>query len=336
MKEILSKLVAGNDLTKEEAMKAQKMILSGEATQSQIACFLTALRMKGETLDEITGLAMVLRDKANTISPKVDNYVDFVGTGGDCTYSFNISTTSAFVVAAAGVPVAKHGNRSISSKSGAGDVLEALGVNISADPDVVEKCVEEVGIGFMFAPHFNPAMKYVGPVRKEMGIRTVFNILGPLSNPSRAKAMVVGVYSPSLTEVIAGTMANLDVKRGFVVSGEDNMDEFTLTGPSTVSEIKDGKVETYEITPEQFGLKRCKIEDLQGGDGTVNAQITKDILSGKERGAKREIVLLNAGAALYIGGKAESIEEGIRIAGETIDSGKAMETLEAMVKATNA
>lgn len=336
MKEILSKLVAGNDLTKEEAMKAQEMILSGEATQSQIACFLTALRMKGETLDEITGLAMVLRDKANTISPKVDNYVDFVGTGGDCTYSFNISTTSAFVVAAAGVPVAKHGNRSISSKSGAGDVLEALGVNISADPDVVEKCVEEVGIGFMFAPHFNPAMKYVGPVRKEMGIHTVFNILGPLSNPSRAKAMVVGVYSPSLTEVIAGTMANLDVKRGFVVSGEDNMDEFTLTGSSTVSEIKDGKVKTYEITPEQFGLKRCKIEDLQGGDGTVNAQITKDILSGKERGAKREIVLLNAGAALYIGGKAESIEEGIRIAGETIDSGKAMETLEAMVKATNA
>ena len=336
MKEILSKLVAGNDLTKEEAMKAQKMILSGEATQAQIACFLTALRMKGETLDEITGLAMVLRDKANTISPKVDNYVDFVGTGGDCTYSFNISTTSAFVVAAAGVPVAKHGNRSISSKSGAGDVLEALGVNISADPDVVEKCVEEVGIGFMFAPHFNPAMKYVGPVRKEMGIRTVFNILGPLSNPSRAKAMVVGVYSPSLTEVIAGTMANLGVNRGFVVSGEDNMDEFTLTGSSTVSEIKDGKVETYEITPEQFGLKRCKIEELQGGDGAVNAQITKDILSGKERGAKREIVLLNAGAALYIGGKADSIEEGIRIAGETIDSGKAMETLESMVKATNA
>ena len=336
MKEILSKLVAGNDLTKEEAMKAQKMILSGEATQAQIACFLTALRMKGETLDEITGLAMVLRDKANTISPKVDNYVDFVGTGGDCTYSFNISTTSAFVVAAAGVPVAKHGNRSISSKSGAGDVLEALGVNISADPDVVEKCVEEVGIGFMFAPHFNPAMKYVGPVRKEMGIRTVFNILGPLSNPSRAKAMVVGVYSPSLTEVIAGTMANLGVNRGFVVSGEDNMDEFTLTGPSTVSEIKDGKVETYEITPEQFGLNRCKIEELQGGDGTVNAQITKDILSGKERGAKRDIVLLNAGATLYIGGKADSIEEGIRIAGETIDSGKAMETLEAMVKATNA
>lgn len=336
MKEILNKLVNGQDLTKEEAMQAQEMILTGQATQAQIACFLTALRMKGETLDEITGLAAVLRDKANTISPKVDNYVDFVGTGGDCSYSFNISTTSAFVVAAAGVPVAKHGNRSISSKSGAGDVLEALGVNISADPEVVEKSVEKVGIGFMFAPHFNPAMKYVGPVRKELGIRTVFNILGPLSNPSRAKAMVVGVYSPSLTEVIAGTMMNLGVERGFVVSGSDNMDEFTLTGPSYVAEIKDGKIDTYQVTPEQFGLKCCDMKELQGGDGTVNAQITKDILSGKEQGPKRDIVLLNAGATLYIGGKAKDIAEGMKIAAETIDSGAAMKTLEAMVEITNA
>ena len=335
MKEILAKLVEGKDLTKEEAMEAQELILTGQATPAQIACFLTALRMKGETLDEITGIAAVLRDKANTISPKVDNYVDLVGTGGDCTYSFNISTTSAFVVAAAGLPVAKHGNRSISSKSGAGDVLEALGVNISADPEVVEKCVEEAGIGFMFAPHFNPAMKYVGPVRKELGIRTVFNILGPLSNPSRAKAMVVGVYSPALTEVIAGTMMNLGVERGFVVSGEDNMDEFTLTGATTVSEIKDGKVHTYQVTPEQFGLKRCTIDKLQGGDGTVNAQITKDILSGKEKGAKRDIVLLNAGATLYIGGKAESIEEGMKLAANAIDSGAAVKTMDAMVKATN-
>ena len=187
MKEILAKLVAGNDLSVEEAKKAQEIILTGQATDAQIAAFLTALRMKGETIDEITGLASVLRDKANTIAPKVDKHVDLVGTGGDCTYSFNISTTSAFVVAAAGLPVAKHGNRSISSKSGAGDVLEALGVNISADPDVVSRCVETVGIGFMFAPHFNPAMKYVGKVRKELGFRTVFNTLGPLSNPSRAK-----------------------------------------------------------------------------------------------------------------------------------------------------
>lgn len=336
MKEILGKLVDGNDLTKEEAMRAQELILTGQATQAQIACFLTALRMKGETLDEITGLASVLRDKAQTIAPKIDHYVDFVGTGGDCTYSFNISTTSAFVVAAAGVPVAKHGNRSISSKSGAGDVLEALGVNISADPKVVEQCVEKVGIGFMFAPHFNPAMKYVGPVRKEMGIRTVFNILGPLSNPSRAKAMVVGVYSPKLIEVIAGTMMNLGVERGFVVSGHDNMDEFTLTGPSTVSEIKDGKVTTYEVTPEQFGLSCCEIDKLQGGDGIVNAQITKDILAGKEQGAKRDIVLLNAGAALYIGGKTDSIKDGITLAARTIDSGKAVGVLDQLVKMTNA
>lgn len=336
MKEILAKLVDGNNLTKEEAMRAQELILTGQATQAQIACFLTALRMKGETLEEITGLAAVLRDKANTISPKVDNYVDFVGTGGDCTYSFNISTTSAFVAAAAGVPVAKHGNRSISSKSGAGDVLEALGVNISADPAVVEKCVETVGIGFMFAPHFNPAMKYVGPVRKELGIRTVFNILGPLSNPSRAKAMVVGVYSPSLTEVIAGTMMNLGVERGLVVSGADNMDEITLTGETKVSEIRDGKVTTYTITPEQFGLHRCSIEELQGGDGVRNAKITRDILSGKEQGAKREIVLLNAGAALYIGGKAKDIAQGIQLAKETIDSGAASAVIDHLVKATNA
>ena len=336
MKEILSKVVDGNNLTKEEAMHAQELILTGQATPAQIACFLTALRIKGETLDELTGLATVLRDKAQTISPKLDKYVDFVGTGGDCTYSFNISTTSAFVVAAAGLPVAKHGNRSISSKSGSGDVLEALGVNISADPKIVEECVEKVGIGFMFAPHFNPAMKYVGPVRSELGIRTVFNTLGPLSNPSRAKAMVVGVYSPKLTEIMAGAMMNLGVERGFVVSGHDNMDEFTLTGSSTVSEIKDGKVTTYEVTPEQFGLSCCKLEDLQGGDGAVNAQITKNILSGKEQGPKRDIILLNAGAALYIGGKADSIKDGIALAAQTIDSGKGLEVIENLVKLTNA
>lgn len=336
MKEILSKLVDGNNLTKEEAMHAQELILTGQATPAQIACFLTALRIKGETLDELTGLATVLRDKAQTISPKLDKYVDFVGTGGDCTYSFNISTTSAFVVAAAGLPVAKHGNRSISSKSGSGDVLEALGVNISTDPKIVEECVENVGIGFMFAPHFNPAMKYVGPVRSELGIRTVFNTLGPLSNPSRAKAMVVGVYSPKLTEIMAGAMMNLGVERGFVVSGHDNMDEFTLTGSSTVSEIKDGKVTTYEVTPEQFGLSCCKLEDLQGGDGAVNAQITKNILSGKEQGPKRDIILLNAGAALYIGGKADSIKDGIALAAQTIDSGKGLEVIENLVKLTNA
>ena len=335
LKGILTKLSEGKDLTKDEAMYTQDMILTGQATEAQIACILTALKMKGETLDEITGFAAVLRDKANTISPDVDNYVDLVGTGGDCTYSFNISTTSAFVVAASGLPVAKHGNRSISSKSGAGDVLEALGVNIAADPDVVKKCVEEVGIGFMFAPHFNPAMKYVGKVRKDLGFRTIFNILGPLSNPSRAKAMVVGVYTSKLTDVIAKAMMNIGVERAFVVSGCDNMDEITLTGSTTISEIKDGRVNTFTVTPEQFGFKRCGLDELQGGDGTVNAGITKDILSGKEKGAKRDIVLLNAGATLYVGGMADSIQAGIRLAQETIDSGKALKTLEALVNASN-
>lgn len=335
LKGILAKLSEGKDLTKDEAMYTQDMILTGQATEAQIACILTALKMKGETLDEITGFAAVLRDKANTISPDVDNYVDLVGTGGDCTYSFNISTTSAFVVAASGLPVAKHGNRSISSKSGAGDVLEALGVNIAADPDVVKKCVEEVGIGFMFAPHFNPAMKYVGKVRKDLVFRTIFNILGPLSNPSRAKAMVVGVYTSKLTDVIAKAMMNIGVERAFVVSGCDNMDEITLTGGTTISEIKDGRVNTFTVTPEQFGFKRCGLDELQGGDGTVNAGITKDILSGKEKGAKRDIVLLNAGATLYVGGMADSIQAGIRLAQETIDSGKALKTLEALVNASN-
>lgn len=335
LKGILAKLSEGKGLTKDEAMYTQDMILTGQATEAQIACILTALKMKGETLDEITGFAAVLRDKANTISPDVDNYVDLVGTGGDCTYSFNISTTSAFVVAASGLSVAKHGNRSISSKSGAGDVLEALGVNIAADPDVVKKCVEEVGIGFMFAPHFNPAMKYVGKVRKDLGFRTIFNILGPLSNPSRAKAMVVGVYTSKLTDVIAKAMMNIGVERAFVVSGCDNMDEITLTGGTTISEIKDGRVNTFTVTPEQFGFKRCGLDELQGGDGTVNAGITKDILSGKEKGAKRDIVLLNAGATLYVGGMADSIQAGIRLAQETIDSGKALKTLEALVNASN-
>ena len=335
MKEILAKLVAGNDLSVEEAKKAQEIILTGQATDAQIAAFLTALRMKGETIDEITGLASVLRDKAKTIAPKVDKHVDLVGTGGDCTYSFNISTTSAFVVAAAGLPVAKHGNRSISSKSGAGDVLEALGVNISADPDVVSRCVETVGIGFMFAPHFNPAMKYVGKVRKELGFRTVFNTLGPLSNPSRAKAMVVGVYDKNLTETIANAMMNMGVERALVVSGNDNMDEITLTGATTISEIKDNTVNTYTVTPEQFGFETVELKELQGGDGKVNAQITKDILSGKEKGAKRNIVLLNAGATLYAGGMCSSIEEGIKLAEKTIDSGKAASIIDALVEASN-
>lgn len=335
MKEAIAKVAEGQNLTEEEAKRVMNIMLSGEATQAQIAAFLALERVKGETLDELAGFAAVLRDKADTITPKVDNYVDLVGTGGDRTFTFNVSTTAAFVVAAAGLPVAKHGNRSISSKSGAGDVLEALGVNIMAEPKLVEKCVEEVGIGFMFAQLFNKSMKYVGQARNEMGIRTVFNILGPLANPSRAKNMVVGVYSPALTEKVATAMSRLGVERAFVVSGEDNMDEITLTGATTVSEIKDGRVTTYQIRPEQFGMNTCTLEELRGGDGTENAQITKDILNGKERGAKRDIVLLNAGATLYVGGVAESIEAGVKLAAEAIDSGTAYAKLLELAKVSN-
>lgn len=335
MKEAIQKVVDGQNLTMEEAKRVMNILLSGEATQAQIGAILTALRMKGETLDELTGFAAVLKEKAEHIAPNVPNYVDLVGTGGDRTFTFNISTTAAFVTAGAGLPVAKHGNRSISSKSGAGDVLEALGVNITAEPSVVTKCVEETGIGFMFAQSFNKSMKYVGQARSEMGVRSVFNILGPLANPSDAKCMVVGVYDPSMTEIMANAMSRLGVENGFVVSGEDHMDEFTLTGKTTVSEIKDSKVSTYEVTPEQFGLKRISLEELQGGDGAENAKITTAILKGEETGAKRDIVLLNAGATLYAGGIADSIEDGIYKAAEAIDSGKAYETLENLVELSN-
>lgn len=334
MKEAIAAVAEGRDLSEEEAGRVMNIMLSGEATQAQIGSFLTALRMKGETIDELVGLASVLKDKAETISPKSDNYVDLVGTGGDRTFTFNISTTSAFVAAGAGLHIAKHGNRSISSKSGAGDVLEALGVNITAEPQVVEKCVDEAGIGFMFAQSFNKSMRFVGQARSEMGIRTVFNILGPLANPSRAKKMVVGVYAPDMTEKVATVMSRLGVERAFVVSGRDNMDEITTTVATVVSEIRDGAVKTFEITPEEFGFKRVSLEELRGGDGAENAEITKKILAG-EKGPKRDIVLLNAGATLYVAGLAESIQDGIAMAEESIDSGKAQKVLEKLVEMSN-
>lgn len=335
MKQMIAEIADRKNLTEEEAGSAMKFMLEGKASQAQIAAFLSVLRMKGETLDELVGFAAVLRDKASVISPGVENYVDFVGTGGDSTFTFNITTTAAFAAAGAGLCVAKHGNRSISSRSGAGDVLEALGVNIMAEPEVVEACVEKTGIGFMFAQLFNQSMKYVGAARKEMGIRTVFNILGPLANPSRAKKMLVGVYSPDLTEKIAEAMRRLGVERAMVVSGHDNMDEITLTGLTAVSEIKDGRVITYRLNPEEYGMRLCTLEELRGGDGTENAGITTDILTGVEKGPKRDIVLLNAGAALYIGGVAESIADGVKSAAEAIDSGKAYEKLKALIQVSN-
>ena len=326
MKAALRRITEGKDLTRDEAAKVMEILLSGEATQAQIGALLTAMRMKGETLEELIGFVSVLARKAEHISPKVDKYIDIVGTGGDGMSTFNISTTSAFVIAGAGVAVAKHGNRAISSKSGAGDVLEALGVNIAAEPAVVQKCVEDCGIGFMFAQKFNPSMRFVGQARQEMGIRTAFNILGPLANPSQAKYMIIGVYDPKLTEVIANVMLQLGIQRGMIVSDDNGMDEISMTADTRVSEIKNGEVITYKITPEQFGFQRAFPADVAGGTGAENAEITKNILRG-EKGPKRDCVLLNAGSALYVTGAAKSIEEGIRLAAESIDSGKAMQVL---------
>jgi anthranilate phosphoribosyltransferase len=330
MKKAIKTVVEGKSLSIEEAKRVMNLMLGGEATQAQLGAFLTALRMKGETLDEIVGCAMVLRDKAEHISPKVDNYVDLVGTGGDGTNTFNISTTSAFVVAGAGLPVAKHGNRAISSKSGAGDVLEALGVDIMAEPAKVERAVEEIGIGFMFAPIFNKTMKNVGQARSEMGIRSIFNILGPLSNPSLAKHQVIGVFNPDLTEVFAQAMRIMGIETALVVNAKDGMDELSTASDTVVSEIRDGMVKNYIITPEQFGLKRTIPECLQGGDAKTNAAITLDILAGT-KGYRRDIVLLNAAATLYTGNVAGSIEEGIEMAQASIDSGAAMRKLEALI-----
>lgn len=336
MKEAIDKVVRGIDLTRTEAEEVMSLMLGGEATQAQLGSFLTALRLKGETIDEIVGCATVMQAKADHVAPKVEgNYIDLVGTGGDGTHTFNISTTSAFVASAAGVPIAKHGNRAISSSSGAADVLEALGINIMLEAPRVQACVEETGIGFMFAQIFNKSMKNVGQARSEMGIRTIFNILGPVSNPSNAKGALIGVYSRSLTEPIAYAMQAMGVERAMIVSGCDGMDEITVTGKTHVSEIKDGKVTTYELDPKDYGIGYASGEEIKGGKGTENAEITKGILSGSITGAKRDIVLLNAGAAIYIGGKADSISEGIKIAADTIDKGLALEKVKALAEFSN-
>ncbi len=334
MKEAINKVVNGENLTLDEAKDVMNLMLSGEATQAQLGSFLTALRIKGETVDEIVGCATVMQQKADHVKPNVDiNYVDLVGTGGDGVNSFNISTTAAFVACGAGVPIAKHGNRAISSRSGAADVLEKLGVNIMLEAGEVEKCIEEVGMGFMFAQIFNKSMKYVGQARNEMGIRTIFNILGPVSNPSNAKAVVIGVYSDNYTEPLANVFLKMGVERGLVICG-GGMDEISVIGKTRVSEIKDGSVKTYDISPEDFGIPVANADDIKGGTGEENAQITLSILKG-EKSAKRDIVLMNAGAAIYVAGLADSLAEGIKMAEQSIDSGKALEKLNALVEFTN-
>lgn len=336
IKEAINKVVNGQDLTLDEAKAVMKIMLGAEATQAQIGSFLTALRIKGETIDEIIGCATVMQEKAEHIHPHVDTpYVDLVGTGGDGTNTFNISTTSAFVAAGAGVPIAKHGNRAVSSKSGAADVLEYLGVNIMLEPSKVEKSVEEIGLGFMFAQTFNRSMRNVGQARKDMGIRTIFNILGPVSNPSAATAAVIGVFSPKLTEPLAYAMKAMGVKRGMIVCGCDGMDEITLTGVTHVSEIKDDKVTSYDINPTEYGFAFAEPIQLKGGNGEENARITRAILTGKERGAKRDVVLLNAGAAIYCAGVADTLADGIEKAKGSIDGGRAKEILKKLVEFTN-
>lgn len=334
IKEATAKVINKENLLFAEASEVMDEIMSGETSQIQTAAFLAALSTKGETIEEITACAEGMRRHALKLNHNYD-LLEIVGTGGDGAKTFNISTTSAFVIAAGGIKVAKHGNRAASSKSGAADVLEALGVNIDLTP---EKCVQllgDVGFCFMFAQKYHSSMKYVGPVRKELGIRTIFNILGPLTNPALANMQVLGVYSEELVEPMAKALSNLGVRRGMAVYGKDKLDEISVSAPTVVCEFDNGEFKTYEISPEDFGLSLRSKAEIVGGTPEENAAITLDVLSGK-KGAKRDAVLMNSGAGLYIGGKAKSLAEGVEMASQLIDSGAAKAKLEEMIKASRA
>lgn len=333
IKEAILKLAQRNDLTAQEALEVMNEIMDGKASPVQMSSYLTALSLKGETIEEITGSAKGMRDHCIRLLHEMD-VLEIVGTGGDGANSFNISTTSALVIAAGGVPVAKHGNRAASSKSGAADVLEALGVKINVSPEESAAMLKKIGICFLFAQNYHIAMKYVAPIRKELGIRTVFNILGPLSNPAGANMQVMGVYDENLVEPLAKVLFNLGVKNAMVVYGQDCLDEISMSARTTVCEIKDGIFRSYEIEPEQFGFKKCSKEELVGGTPEENAKITLAILNG-EKGPKREAVLMNAGAGFYVGGKVSTLEDGVKLAAELIDSGKAKERLDEFVKLSN-
>ena len=334
IKEAIKILMEKEDLKYQTAKQVMNEIMDGEATDSQIAAFLTALRLKGENIEEITGCAEAMREHALKLPHNNMEVLDIVGTGGDEAFTFNISTVSAFIIAAAGVPVAKHGNRSVSSKCGAADLLEALGVKLDISAEESARVLEKTGICFMFAPLYHTSMKYAAPVRKEMGIRTIFNILGPLSSPAEAPLQLLGVYDESLVEPLAKVLANLGVKRAMVVYGNDRLDEISLSAKTTVCEIENGEFKNYLLDPEELGFELCQPEDVTGGDAQKNAEIARDILKG-EKGQKRNIVLLNTAACLYISGKASDMAEGIRIAEELIDSGKAYSKMEEFIKATN-
>ena len=333
IKEAIAKLIAATDLTEAEMTEVMHEVMTGAASPAQIGSFLTALRMKGETVEEITGAAKVMREKATKVDAP-EGVVDTCGTGGDGSMTFNISTAAAFVASGSGLKVAKHGNRSVSSKSGSADVLRALGVNIEAEVSRVEECIREAGIGFLFAPMLHGAMKYAAPVRREIGIRSIFNILGPLTNPAGAKRQVIGVYDSALTDLLAKVLNNLGSERAFIVRGEDGLDEITLADETRVTELNAGSIRTYHIRPEDFGFKRCSPEDLLGGGPDENAEIIMGVLEGK-KGPARDIVLLNAAAAITAGGLASKIEEGIAIAHGAIDSGEALARLERLKEITN-
>ena len=350
IKETIQKVVNKENLSEKEMIEVMTEIMTGEATEAQIASFLTALRMKGETVEEITAAAKVLRQfvtpvkltkgqlinlDRDDINIDYETIVDTCGTGGDGTKTFNISTATAFVVAGCGVFVAKHGNRSVSSVCGSADVVEQLGIKLDITKEQAEKCLSEIGIVFLFAPVWHTAMKYaIGP-RRQIGIRTIFNIIGPLANPAYANAQVLGVYSENLVRPIAEVLRNLGVKHGFVVYGKDTMDEISVTDETIVAEVKNGNIDVYCITPEQFGIKRANISELRGGDAKQNAQIILDILSGKEKGAKRDVVVLNSAFALVAAGKAKDVNEGIKLANESINKGYALDKLELLKKYTN-
>ena len=339
IKEAIEKIVDKQDLTYDEAYTVMNEIMSGQTTQTQNAAFLAALSTKSakaETIDEISGCAQAMREHAIPVRHPGMEVLEIVGTGGDKSHTFNISTTSAFVIAAAGIKVAKHGNRAASSLSGTADCQEALGADINQDPEKALRLLTDVGVCFLFAQKYHTAMKYVGGIRKELGIRTVFNILGPLTNPANPEYFLLGVYDEYLVEPIAKVLDKLGVKRAFVVYGQDRLDEISASAPTTVCELRDGYYRSMVITPEQFGLTRGTKDELVGGTAEENAQITRNILNGTIQGTKRKAVLLNAGAAIYVAGKADSIDEGIRTAAELIDSGKAEKVLEDYIRESNA
>ncbi len=343
--EALKKIIERCDLTREEAESLLDQIMTGVCTDAQTGALLVGLRMKGETAAELTGFARVMRARAEAVRPRSlvatnlggtdrDALIDTCGTGGDASGTFNISTATAFVVAGCGLRVAKHGNRSVSSHCGSADVMEALGVNIELPPERIAQCIDEVGIGFLHAPLLHQAMKHVAPARRQLGIRTIFNMLGPLTNPAEANTQVIGVYAAHLTELLAEVLRNLGSLRAMVVHGSDGLDEITITGESKITELKNGEISTYTVRPEDFGLNRASLEAIQGGDAGENAQIILDMLHGQV-GPRRDIVLLNAAAALVASGKAADFKWGIEMAAGSIASGRAMEKLNRLIEVTN-